>query len=186
MKINTYKKSSSKKSTVAVIIAVVLILTLAAGSFIYVYAFDGNLFGWTKPNDSSQNNQNDINYDLPTEEQAESGTSIKENSINDNTDSTTSTPSIDISITAASQNDSMLQIRALIPVVTSNGSCTLTLTAGSEVVTKTSEVQALSNASTCKGFDIPTSELSKGTWNIEVKYNNDSQIGTALGKVDIK
>lgn len=72
------------------------------------------------------------------------------------------------SITAANQNGSMLQIRTLIESVSANGTCSLKISKGAKTVTKTSATQALSSASTCMGFDIPTSELSKGEWTLVI------------------
>lgn len=179
-----YRKKSVKKYYIG---AMVLLILLTAAVFLYVYAFNGSFFGWKK-------NQSDkdasINYQPPTEEQKKAGDDIKQNSNNsDQPPAPTPVPGtnksqIEMTITAANQNGSMFQLRSLIYAIAGDGTCTLTLSKGGQVVTKTAEVQALASTSTCKGFDIPTSELSPGTWSAALKFENETLTATT-SKTDI-
>lgn len=76
-----------------------------------------------------------------------------------------------------SQNDLLaeiqgnnLVIRATIPLI-SEGTCTLTLTKGGAVVTKTATLIINPTNSSCAGWDIPTSELTTGSWSISVQVS---------------
>jgi hypothetical protein len=44
-------------------------------------------------------------------------------------------------------------------------------------VTKTAAVQALPSNATCKGFDIPVSELVPGNWQAALHFENDTLTG---------
>lgn len=196
MKIKTNKKHFF---TLPIICLVVTTLILA-GLATYIYGFKGKIFGWS-PITSSDNA---INYNPPTQEEVDAGKDVKEDTINPNEDSspkndqneTTPSPTptpddqpnnIGLNITAASQNGSTLQIRALIAAVTSKGTCKLTLSkTGAASVVKTADIQALANSSTCKGFDVSTSELPAGTWTATLVYEDGSNRGTATKEVIVK
>jgi len=196
MKINTHSKKPLK---IALIIGAILLVILGA-SALYFYKFNGKIFGWSPVASSSST----VDYNPPTQEQIDAGNQVKEENLKQDEatnpktgDSSTpdsnqtQTPAqqntVGVSITAANQNGSMLQIRALINTVTSSGSCTLTLTkSGSPTVTKTANVQALPSSSTCQGFDVPVAELSSGTWAATVQYNNGATKGSATQNVVVK
>lgn len=99
----------------------------------------------------------------------------------------TSKDKVNVTITAANQTSSTYQIRALIEAVVSNGTCTLTLTnSGGQSVVQTAGVQALSTTSTCKGFDVPLSSLSPGTWNLVLSYDSPTLSGSATKSITVK
>ncbi len=80
-----------------------------------------------------------------------------------------------------------LSIRTTIDQKLSTGTCTLTLTnkTTGKTVTKTADVFANPSSSTCKGFDVPTSSLSSGTWNISISVRSGSALGTITGQVSL-
>lgn len=88
-------------------------------------------------------------------------------------------------ITHTSVSVNALIIRTNIDQVISNGTCTLTLTKGEEVKEYKSEIHANPSSSTCKGFDIPTSELSSGKWTINIRIESLDKSGTLTGDVEI-
>ena len=92
---------------------------------------------------------------------------------------------VEVAITAANQTDSMVQIRTLISAIDSQGSCTLTLTGPSGTVKKISATQNFANTSTCQGFDISTSELSKGTWMATIIFESASLQGSAMQNITV-
>ncbi|MDQ3123133.1 MAG: hypothetical protein M3Q14_00385 [bacterium] len=179
MKIPTPKYSKKK----IIILIVVVIVLIAASLGTYLYAFKGKLFGWSPlPQEKSK-----INYDKPTEEQKKTGENSKKQTVikeeakpntggSDQAPSPTPQPNgknkVGMMISAANQNGSVLQIRSMISAVTNSGTCTLTLTKSGQTVTKTAGVQALASDSTCQGFDIPTSELSPGNWQLALHFEN--------------
>lgn len=182
------KKPFPKK----IIIASSAVIVLIAGTLTYVYAFHGNLFGWTpSPKVTPASTTSQINYQPASPEQQQAGSSVKTGS-SDTPAAPTTTPgsalkSVQVSFTTAKQNDSTLQIRVLIGAVENTGTCTLVLSrAGQTSVTKTASTQALSSSSTCQGFDIPTSELSTGTWQALITFESSTLAGTATESIPVK
>jgi len=185
-------KKRFPKKFIAISIAVLL---LASTPFIYVYAFNGNLFGWNNHQSSKPKNStkgiDTINYSPATKEQQDAGNQTKSGS-SDTPSAPTPIPNstkknVQLTITAAQQNGSTLQIRVMIGAVEGAGVCTLTLTSvGQSTVTKTTNSQALASTSTCQGFDIPISELPAGTWRAIIEYNSTALTGSATQDIVVK
>lgn len=99
-----------------------------------------------------------------------------------------STPqaAVPIRVTAKSQNGNLYQLRTQIDGLFSTGLCTLTITKGQQTVTKTASIQALAQTSTCQGFDIATSELSPGMWNIQLSFTSDQSRGSIVDTIEVK
>lgn len=190
MKTKKRIKSTTKKPTRALVIEAVF-LTLIICSLTYIYIFNGPIFDWKARQDSIQEN-NSIDFGPATKEQIDAGNQVKSSSSSDTPTEPTIIPgsdkkSVQVSITAANQNDSTLQIRTLIGAVENTGLCTITLTSeGKTTVIKTAIAQALARTSTCQGFDIPVSEISIGTWHVLVEYNSDTLTGSATQDIVIK
>lgn len=197
--LSTNKKRIPKK----LIITASAVLLLVAGALTYVYAFNGSLFGWKAS--QSATSGNGVNYGPATSEQQKSGSQIKSGSANNQPDSSksptspsdtppTPTPipgstkkNVQVTITAANQNGSLLQVRAIISNVTNTGTCTLTLSkSGQTTITKTAAIQPLPSSSTCKGFDIATSELTPGTWQLALHFENSTLVGDASKSVSVQ
>jgi hypothetical protein len=190
MKIKSLKRSTNHKK---LLIIACVILLLVAIPLTYVYAFNGNLFGWKKPTiQNTSINKGSTNYGPATPEQQKAGTSAKSGSTTDTTPSPAPIPgsdkkSVQVTITAANQNGSVLQIRALIGAVENTGTCTLVLSrAGQSSVTKTAGTQALSSTSTCQGFDVPTTELSTGAWQALITYDSPTLTGSATKSITVQ
>ncbi|MDB5165275.1 MAG: exported protein of unknown function [Candidatus Saccharibacteria bacterium] len=163
-------------------------LVVAAAT--YVYVFDGDILGWNNHTATTQNDKPSTNLDKPTDEQIEAGNDIKEESIGTKSDPVSQPgsgkQSVEVIITAANQNSGMLQVRAQISGVVSIGQCILTMSKAGQTVTKTADTQGLASTSTCKGFDIPVSELSTGSWNANLTYENDTLSGTTSRVITIQ
>lgn len=172
------------------IITSFVFLLVACGT-LYLYGNQSaSLFGWNPFTSSREQEQKRLEKD-----QQQAGQSIKERSIANGSSGSDQPPSptpssdgksvVDVVITAANQNSSLLQIRVDIATL-SSGVCTLTLSkSGHADITKTAATQSLSNTSTCQGFDIPVSELSPGEWTIKVQYESPSLTGTTTHKIRI-
>jgi hypothetical protein len=48
------------------------------------------------------------------------------------------------------------------------------------------DIQALASSSTCKGFDVPLSQLSSGTWNISIDISVGSKTGHITDQVKVE
>lgn len=182
-------KKIRKKKLLIILLAVVLLL--GAGATTYVYGFGGSLFGWSAQSD-------DIDYNEPTEEQRQAGNDAKKETIEretsnddeegkpreDNQSNTNEDENVSVIISAANQNEQTLQIRTLIHTL-AEGTCQLTLTKGDVAVSREADTQQSASSSTCKGFDIPISELSRGTWKLHIQYKNDGASGEASQDITI-
>ena len=192
------EKTNNKKAKL-IILAVVMLILLLVALGVYFIGFKGTLFGWTPFADARTS---DINYGAPTKGQLNAGENIeKSTDKNSNSgknpndvgadhpnqpiQSGTSKASVAVTLSSANQNDGVLQIRAMIGVLTNEGTCTLTLTKSGKTVTRTADVQPLSNSTTCKGFDIPVAELSSGQWNARIDFENSTAIGTTTSTVKV-
>ncbi|MFY9228214.1 MAG: hypothetical protein WAO28_02710 [Candidatus Microsaccharimonas sp.] len=182
------KKQPKKLSKLPFLLTLAGLVLLGVLSLTYVYVFNGSIFGWNNRN-TPTNEMPLTNLETPTDEQIQAGDDIKKGNL-DNPDGssgapTTPTPqpgsakqSVEVIITATNQNNGILQVRTQISRVVNTGQCTVTLTKSGNTVTKTADTQALASTSTCKGFDIPVSELSAGSWNMTLTYESDTLLGT--------
>jgi hypothetical protein len=181
---NIAKQRISRKNVI--IITIILVVAALA---VYILWFKGSIFGWSPINSSTISS---VNYDKPTGDQVTEGNSIKDqtstssNSGSDPNNVGSDRPAapiikpgdtkgtVTVTISAANQNDGFLQVRTLISAITSSGKCTLTLVKNSVTITRVSDVQSLPSSSTCKGFDIPESELTAGTWQAKLLFENET------------
>lgn len=83
--------------------------------------------------------------------------------------------------------DGKLVIRNTINQSISGGSCEMVMTHQStrKVVTKNAPIVVNPHSSTCQGFDISTSELSSGSWDINITITGDGKKGTLKDSVSI-
>lgn len=200
MKIN--KKNSHLNKKIVII-----------SSLLLVVLFGGVIYALTKPSDdqvydSTKKEINSVNYDEPTDEQKQSGSTIKDDSINTEAGKESTggsdqppvpTPQengksiVEVMLTAPQNNTAyatsdMINFRFSISSEVSTGLCTLTLSkTGSSTLTKTAApFQSGPTISTCKGFDVPASEMTTGTWKVGLVFENDTLFGNTTGSVIIK
>jgi hypothetical protein len=167
-------KTNNRFSTKKLLIAAGAILIIASGVVATMAAYKVGPFTPLPATESQNNSAADKQLDKSSDKQDDTlpgdtpVTSPKTPVDNQPVDNGNTKDTLEASITAANQNGSTLQIRTLIEKVSASGTCTLKISKGAKTVTKTSDTQALSSASTCMGFDIPTSELSKGEWSLVI------------------
>ncbi len=181
------KQSSLKSKKVVIPLLILLVALVTAGAFFAInYNNDQNAAKISK----KDRGINSIDYGAPTKEQQDAGNDTDP----DNPGSDRPLPPrpqedgkslVDMSITSANNDGSSFKVGTLISVVDDSGKCTLTLSKGAEKVVKEVGVQALPSSSTCKGFTIPMSELSKGEWTLAIRFENETLTGTATQKVEI-
>lgn len=156
---------------------------------IAVIAIAGSVMAWrhfhpapspTIADQKTADQTKQIDYQPPTADQKTNGATIKENAASEpTTPPDQAQSSVNVLITSALVSSNALHIRSSIDTVSSSGTCSLKLENGAKVVTRDSDVQAMASSSTCKGFDIPSSELGTGTWKITLTYTNGSMSGSA-------
>ncbi len=175
------KTNSTSKNKMR-IITVVAVLLLCCAVFVIYTLYKPERPGSTKYDDST------INYKPATKEEIAEGNTAKEETIQENSsENATDAPAKSISqqITSSSISDGVLYVRNEIVGVYTSGSCTLTMSKDSQSIVKKSGVQALAKTSTCKGFNIPVSELSKGIWSIILTVVVSDKTADDLVEVEI-
>lgn len=109
-----------------------------------------------------------IDLNPPTSEQKAAGETQK------NETSTPTNNDLGISITSINSSDDPVQIRSVISGAVSNaGTCVLSLSKGSSLITINSGTYAMPSSSTCMGFDINRSDLSIGQWQLTLTVSID-------------
>lgn len=169
------------------LLAVISVLTIIALAFVYyLYTTKTKVIEENQTNNTQ--NVNKVDYSPPTTEQVENGTSIKKDSLDNitNTDSDiTNSANITITVAQKSSDGEYFQIRSFANKVDNTAKCTLSLTKGSQTISKNVDVQTSASVSSCKGFDINISELSAGTWQMTVKYEGNSINGSITKSIEI-
>lgn len=126
---------------------------------------------------------NDVDYDAPSDDQIQAGEDIKKGSVDD--DGGEPANANNVTITAKENDGTLLRIRTLVGAVSSTGTCDLTLEKDGVTVTRSALTQPLASNSTCKGFDIPVSELSSGVWDLTIEVTINNETSTVVDKVTI-
>lgn len=160
-----------------------VILLILAGLAVYFFVY--------------KNNSNKSATDLTTQ-QNNQGVKIKENSVNNDMKSGSEQPpspiespnstkkTVEVSFTAVNQVDSYVMVRTLISVLTSNGTCTLNISHNGNIIdTLSSDVQPQANITTCKGFNISTSSLPKGTIKLELSFDSTEYTGQTTKEFEV-
>lgn len=94
---------------------------------------------------------------------------------------------ISMDITSAQEIDSIFKIRTSIYLNTDSGTCELIMSKDSVmVINRKVDVQSMSSTSTCRGFDIATSDISSGKWNINIKFDNDNYFSESSKEVNLE
>lgn len=123
-----------------------------------------------------------VDNNPPTDEQKNAGNIQKEtqNGAITNND-------LEITITSIDTSNNLVKIRSAISGVISNsGICTLNLSKGDIIVSKTSGTYAMPSLSTCKGFDINKSDLSSGVWDVKLIVNIDGKESSITNKFSLE
>jgi hypothetical protein len=166
MKNHKHKKNMRKILIISGICVVTVLIIFAILEYLNVAHF---LKKSVKQTTTTEIAAQAIDYNPPTNEQKKSGEDIKTTN-QDNTAAQNS--NLSVSITTKNITDSLVQIRSAINgIISNNGDCTITLSKGDQVITKTAKTYALPSDSTCQGFDIDRKELSIGSWDINLSVS---------------
>lgn len=173
------KSVRKNKSKLPIIIGCILaaLIVLAAGYYLY---------GLQQNSAHDTSSSSSVDEEPATIDQSSAGSDIKKQALEQDAaeqDATKTTTSVEILPPTVSTNS--VRIQSTIQDVSNTGTCTLTLTKDAVTKTYTAEVQALSSYSTCKGFTIPTSDLSSGTWAVAVNYTNGTTVGNATSEISL-
>lgn len=177
MKIN----KKTKKGPLVKYIFVALVALITLGLLVSIYFFWTSKNTPNKPASDGNTVQTKIDLDPPTTEQVNAGQDIKKAANDENKLAT-----FGVYITSANINNNIVQIRAVINgLVSSDDTCLLTLTKDVESIQKTAPTYALPSSSTCQGFDVSISELSTGTWSINLSVTASNETANAVSEITI-
>lgn len=191
MKLNKKHLSKKQKITI-VIVAVIIVIAGGVGAAAYY-----RVGPFSQATTTSQDQ-------APTDEQKQSGDSAKKITVESDQKSegkgsnTGSDPlpeptptengksTVGAEISAANQTSSTLQVRTFIQTVSSSGVCNLSMTGPNGTsYSASAEVQAMPSSTTCKGFDIPLSSLSPGSWSITVNFESETLTASATKAITV-
>jgi len=196
-------QKKQKKPYLYIFIILVILAVTSYGLFAY---YSGDLWPFKKDSphalttskQPAKSSPTSGNNELPTDEESDDDkqdngpnkTPIQ----NDTPKEDTSTknpaspkPAISGNLNFASVANNKLTIRVTITQDLSSGTCNLKLTQRNtkKVVTRSADVVQNPSSATCKGFDIPTSELGDGSWDIAITVVDGTKTGTISGTVSI-
>lgn len=173
-------KSNRKKIVIAILLILVGVLLLV---LIYSKFYVNNDKTYNEPSNDQVEAGNTVksrNADAEKDQNQTIGSDPKPKS--SPTDQPLATPNFSITAANISNDNKVLYIRTVLQEVTSEGTCTLDATGpNGKTYNASAEVQAGPTTSTCKGFNIPVAELSKGNWTFNVKFENNN-IQTSASK----
>lgn len=169
------------------IIIPILLLVIALSGFIAYKKFSGSQQHATVPETAKVDNNDDINFDPPTEEEKTNNDALKEKLGNDipqqppaNGQKRNITPII--SFWGQSQTSGAVEVGAFVSgVFEGGGKCTLNLSKDSQEATAATNATKDATTTTCGTISIARNSLSAGKWKATVKYVSDSSEGSSEG-----
>jgi hypothetical protein len=183
MKIN--QKSTKKSLKFFIALGLITACLLAVGVFLIIKSHAPT----PKPAKTSQTtlqHSNPAITDPATQDQIDAGNKAKTNSADNSNPTPNPGTSLVLTVNQFLKAPSVTHVEVNINGVFSSGTCTLTLTQGSTVNTLPQVgIQALSNYSVCKGFDIDTSGYAHGDWIMNITVTADSHSGSTKGKISV-
>lgn len=176
-------KTKKKKTIRKTLLATLLVMLLAVFLFVVLEKLQIiNFIGQPKVIEPTSNQTQTIDNNPPTPEQKAAGELQKKT-----TSETILDNELGISIASINTSSNPVEIRSIISGTISNGGlCTLELTNGDIVVTRTAETYAMPSSSTCKGFDIDRSELTSGEWQIKLTVEIDEKVSSIIDNFNLK
>jgi len=183
------RTSRGKKITITVIIIIVL---AAIGYVGYAYA-TGSVWPFahqssvksqqttkktaasTSPSPSASPSSSDSSNTATKQQDESSGTNGTDSS------SSSGLKTVQVAVTYSSVTGNNFEIRSFVSgVVENGGTCTATLSQGSQVVTQASSGTINSSTTQCGTIDIPMSKFSSaGSWSLVVTYKSSTSSGTS-------
>ncbi len=174
------KQKQSKKPIIAIII--ILVVLIAGGGVAYALVSNQQDSKPTETTSTSESTlkENNTNNSEPSSEQIDAANQTKEESVNRQPDTT----NVSVSIMAYKKDGYTVKVDSTINAALNSGKCELTISNSDVTKTYSADIQQLANYSTCKGFDIPVSDLSSGRWIIKLNVNSQNYKGTASSNID--
>lgn len=174
-----YKKSHRTRN---ILLGTLVVILLAGASVAW------GMHRTTPRPSATGKTDNGINYGPPTKADRAQAEASKSKAPTTNTTSTTNTTTqptskknpVEVTITTWKQDNSDLNINGFVAgVVEDGGTCTVTLTNGSDLVTRSRQAVANATNTSCGITSVPLSALHSGTWNAILTYSSSTSEGTS-------
>lgn len=180
------KKIKKLKSKLLLVAVIVLVIAGSAGAFYYNKKDD------SKKTTETSGQQETINYDPPTEEEKSASNAEKDRIIKENEERAAQTQTQTNSngkrplkpvITGAGQYDNQVEVTSYVQNAVEAGQCTVTLTSGTQKITKTGTATKENSTAYCPLVAVNVAEFpQKGTWSAVVSYSSASSEGSSDAK----
>lgn len=162
----------------------VLILLISFGIWKIANHNDEKGVKTTTSKSANDSNKSKVNYDPPTSTDKTENDQHKDQLVQQQQQSPTTTSDVTPVITSYGTYDGNIEISSIVPgIIEDGGTCTLSATMGSSTVTK--QVTGVRNAqdTSCPTFVIPRSQFgAAGNWTIVVKYSSSAHSGASEAK----
>ncbi len=174
----TLKHKYSKKPYVAILI--VAFVLIAGGGI--TYALISSQPAPNSPDNTPQTElkENQTDSAEPSNEQVDAGNQVKEETV----DNQSSVSEVSVSIVPYKKDGYTIKVDSTINANLNAGKCDLIITNGNITKNYSSDIQQLANYSTCKGFEIPVSDLGSGNWKINLNVSSKNYKGTTSSSID--
>lgn len=163
----------NKTNRLKIIAAILIVLAALAGAYIYYQA----PLGTKRPEDTAKIKDRpvgEIDYSSPTKSDEKPITEVQ-----DPATITKPTTGPDIPVSISYMGGSPLQIRVVIPELLTSGECKLHIVSSSgKVYDEKSDLFPTSNTTTCKGFNVATTEIGQGSYTTSVTVTSGERTGT--------
>lgn len=175
----------NKKKILVITVLLLLAFAMVLGA-IYIYTYkQNNKIGSTDTTESTPDIENKINFEPPTDTEQQSGDNKKQQIVKNQEVEKPNTANV--VIVDASQYEKEVEVRAFASNTVKKGSCEITFEQNGISFTKTVAAFADASSSPCAALVVPVTEFKKpGTWNVTVKYTNDSITGSSSKNMEIK
>lgn len=172
------KKLSKKNS---IILGIVALLVIGAAAYLFADSQDNKAQESTSEGISEQQT---INLDPPTEEDAERADDNKQRIVDEQerqaNQQNSGRSSVKPVITYAGQYGSSVEVGGYVNVFEEDGNCTAELKQGNKTVSKSVTGVRSANSVDCPAIIIPVSEFNpRGNYSVVLKYNSSKNNGTS-------
>lgn len=192
--IHARKNTNTKitKLIIVLLVVVVVYLSLAWAMRLFPFSRPAEELDQTSQSAPNANQQQPLapSNQLPVDQDTDSGIS-HEPEKNLPSQYEGPNPNLDNNLTGSINYKSIsggkLVLRVTIEQSLGSGRCDLTLTNTETNKTYTETAKVINNpsSSSCDGFDIPVSKLSRGWWNLELKVSSENKTGLLTDKVEV-
>ena len=184
-------KTSSSTTTLGRLIFWAASIALVLSFILFVLEKTRVTNFYTKPQTTNTspiegvNPSNTVDYTPATPEAVDEGELIKRQAAEQGNQSNT-TSSIEVSLSAAGQDakGGPIVVRTVINGG-SGGQCTLTITNNSVTKEYTAEVENVGTYNSCKGFNVPVTELSTGSYTATLTVVSGNSKGTVSQTIEV-